>query len=67
MDPTLIERETGGWLAVTPPGKSPSIAVTATSATEAQEAFGSAWASWQALLAASRDQSRTRNGQSPGG
>lgn len=58
MEPTLIERECGGWLAVAPPGTSPAIAVTGESAEAAQREFGLSWEAWQALLAqASQGQS----------
>jgi len=50
MEPRLIERECGGWLAVTGPGDSPKIGVTAPSQDQAGAAFAKAAEAWRLLL-----------------
>jgi hypothetical protein len=50
MKPRLIERECGGWLAITASGDSPRIGVTAATEGEAEAAFGQAAQAWHALL-----------------
>jgi len=50
MESRLIERECGGWLAVTAPGNSPKIGVTAASPGEAKAAFAKADHAWRRLL-----------------
>jgi hypothetical protein len=51
MEPDLIERQTGGWLAVAPAQSALRIAVTAPTRAEAVEAFSNEWVEWQGLLA----------------
>jgi hypothetical protein len=50
MEPRVIERTSGGWLAVTAPGDSPRIGVTAPSQTEVKAAFADEAQAWEALL-----------------
>jgi len=51
MEPRLIERECGGWLAVTAPHDAPRIGVTAPSRSEAETAFAQSAQAWAVLLA----------------
>jgi hypothetical protein len=50
MNAMLIERECGGWLAITPDGSRLNIAVTAASADEARDQLDAALVAWDALL-----------------
>lgn len=52
--PQLLARETGGWLAVTQPGDSLRIGVTAQTEAAAREQFSEAVAAWERLLAQAR-------------
>lgn len=49
MQPRLIERECGGWLALSPDGALIRIGVTGTTDAETREAFGRAAAEWARL------------------
>jgi hypothetical protein len=50
IQPDLVRRTTGGWLAVAPKGAKFPIGVTAPTAEEAQERFRSSYNSWLLLL-----------------
>ena len=49
IQPDLVRRTTGGWLAVAPKGAKFPIGVTAPTAEEAQERFRSSYSSWLLL------------------
>lgn len=51
MEPQLIERECGGWLAVNLPSDPLKIGVTAPTRDEAEAAFAQATQAWRTLLA----------------
>lgn len=50
MEPNLIERESGGWLALSPDASGLRIGVTAETADAARRAYEAARAAWQQLL-----------------
>jgi hypothetical protein len=50
IQPDLVRRTTGGWLAIAPKGAKFPIGVTAPTAEEAQERFRSSYESWVSLL-----------------
>jgi hypothetical protein len=59
--PRLVERESGGWLAVTEPDDDLHIGVTAETEAEARERFGHALDAWLRLLDAARGVDRSEN------
>jgi hypothetical protein len=52
IQPDLVRRTSGGWLAVAPKGAKFPIGVTAPTAEEAQERFRSSYSGWLLLLEA---------------
>jgi hypothetical protein len=51
IQPLVVRRECGGWLATTPSGEVPRIGVTAPTEEEARSRFQRAMAAWTADLA----------------
>jgi hypothetical protein len=52
IQPDLVRRTSGGWLAIAPNGAKFPIGVTAPTAEEASERFRSSYVSWVQLLEA---------------
>lgn len=50
IEPRLLRREGGGWLAISEPGAKLRIGVVADTADEARARFGRELAAWQSLL-----------------
>jgi hypothetical protein len=50
--PTLVQRQSGGWLATTGPDDALHIGVTADTEAEVRERFNEAVTAWERLLAA---------------
>lgn len=50
MQPELIERAGGGWLAISPPGEALRIGVTACNRLEAERRFVESERAWRRLL-----------------
>jgi len=61
-EPELLEREQGGWLAVSDPHSEIRIAVEGKDESEARVAFERAAARWQELAAAAKRRARTELG-----
>jgi hypothetical protein len=52
IQPRLVARECGGWLAISPHGSALRIGVTAATESEAREAYHQSLAQWLATLRA---------------